>query len=130
MSQENILKELLEALKDHPESIEVEIGKIGGTLEDCDINEMMKDVDLPKILNPIGMMIMHTMSTAVCEGGKMTDLQERKGSEFVADVMKLVMKYQFNYAESLLAIGNAFSHMLENNPQSSPKHFRRKANED
>lgn len=112
--------------KERPDDIEVEMAKIGDTLEDCDINDIMKNVCFPQILNPVGNMIMRTMSLAATDDTlKFTEVQQRRFNELSADITKLFVKYNVNYAEMICWFGNMFNHILQNNPESKPDQFRR-----
>ena len=122
-----MLEEVLKAIKERPEELDIGVAKIRETIEDCDIDCIMQDIEFPKILNTVGLMIMHTMTlSATNETLKYTDLQTRKFGELQAEISKLLIKHTLNYAEVLCFIADFFDKTLRNNPKTNPEIYRRK----
>jgi hypothetical protein len=122
----DILKEILEALKQDPETVDVRMAKVGATAAECEVDDLMKDVKLDDVMNERGMALLQTMSLHVIEGDR--DLSERKAYEFVGNCLKEMQKLKMNYAEGFMAVANLFNHILEYNPVSTPGSFEKRGN--
>jgi hypothetical protein len=124
-NQDEVLKELLAALKENPNQVEVSVEKI-----EIDMDEIMTNTDFPRMLNPVGKIFIEELSNLMTnDTGTMTDLQERKMNEFIGNCLNALVESKMSYVEGVIAISNLLNHVLTNNPRKSPMSFKRKEKE-